>query len=406
MSVIPTVIDQHAEEAAFLWHLRDQAVRAPNYSLVDIRRLDNRVEAHLDGLRVAGSEGWNIAWKAAQEKAEPGELFTVGVLAFESGERERTEHVLKLVVTKPALGRAVASALGWLPETIASARLASLMVNPLPTVRRIGLAGYAIRRLNPGSVLEKALNDTDLDLRSRALKMAGEMGYSVWLPLLKKHLAIGHLGCRFQAAWSGALLAGDAACVTELQSIALTESGYKQRAAEVAVRRLDVPAANRWLTMLASLPGSERLAVVGIGALGDPVNVPRLLDWMKQPPLARVAGEAFAFITGADFAALNLEGNAPDGFEPGPNEDALDENVSMDPDEGLPWPDLVKVTRWWASNQGKFSKGTRYLLGKPITVEWLQEVILKQRQHFRLGAAIELAIRQPKTGLPEMRSSR
>ena len=39
------VVEQHAEEASFLWLLRDDAVRAPNYNLQDIADLDERVEA-------------------------------------------------------------------------------------------------------------------------------------------------------------------------------------------------------------------------------------------------------------------------------------------------------------------------------------------------------------------------
>lgn len=47
------LLQRFAEEAAFLWLKRDHAVRAPHYSLGDIVKLDERVEAHLDGLRVA-----------------------------------------------------------------------------------------------------------------------------------------------------------------------------------------------------------------------------------------------------------------------------------------------------------------------------------------------------------------
>lgn len=402
--IIPTIIAQHAEEAAFLWLLREQGVRAPHYNTSDLKRLDERIEAHLDGLRVAGNDGWAIAYAAAVEKPQPGELFTIGVLAFESNDPERMEQTLALAVTKPELGRALASALGWLPAGVAQARMSPLLSNANPAVRRIGLAGFGIRRLNPGTALEKALNDTDLELRSRALKMVGEMGYGVWLPLLKKHLSIAHVGCRFQAAWSAALLAGEPAAIAELQAIALTESGYRQRAAEMAVRRLDIPAAQRWLTMLATMPGGERIAIQATGALGDPASVPRLLELMNQPPLARIAGEAFTFITGAHLDDLDLDGNRPEGFEPGPNEDTLDEDVSMDPDEGLPWPDPAKVSRWWTAHQGKFAKGTRHLAGKPITVEWLQEVLLKERQRLRLAAALELVIRNPKLAMTEVRS--
>ena len=156
--------------------------------------------------------------------------------------------------------------------------------------------------------------------------------------------------------------------------------------------------------MLASLAGNERLAIHGMAALGDPIFVPRLLEWMKLPPLMRIAGEAFTFITGAHITYSDLEGERPEGFEPGPTEDPLDEAVSMDPDEGLPWPDPAKIEAWWKSNGSRFSKGTRYLLGKPISIESAQEVIAKERQRFRLAAALELAIRQPKEPLLELRA--
>src|SRR5262245_61527707 len=47
------VLARHADDAPFLWHLRNQAVAAPHYSLLDLAKLDERVEANLDGLRVA-----------------------------------------------------------------------------------------------------------------------------------------------------------------------------------------------------------------------------------------------------------------------------------------------------------------------------------------------------------------
>ena len=50
MTIIPTIIEQHAEEAAFLWLQRDDAVRDPHYDLNDLAKLDDRVEAHIDGL--------------------------------------------------------------------------------------------------------------------------------------------------------------------------------------------------------------------------------------------------------------------------------------------------------------------------------------------------------------------
>ena len=52
---ISAIIEQHAGEAAFLWTLRDAAGGEPHYKLWELAKLDDRVEAHIDGLRVAGA---------------------------------------------------------------------------------------------------------------------------------------------------------------------------------------------------------------------------------------------------------------------------------------------------------------------------------------------------------------
>src|SRR5215472_17060767 len=89
------VVGQHAEDAAFLWFSRDRAVRAPHYRLKDLARLDERVEANIDGLRVAGATGWELAAKALQQEG-PGEVFAAAVLAFESNNAERIKAVLEV----------------------------------------------------------------------------------------------------------------------------------------------------------------------------------------------------------------------------------------------------------------------------------------------------------------------
>ena len=58
-----------------------------------------------------------------------------------------------------------------------------------------------------------------------------------------------------------------------------------------------------------------------------------------------------------------LEGEKPEGFEAGPTENPEDENVEMDPDDNLPWPDPALILKWWGKHQKEFTNGTHYLLG-------------------------------------------
>ncbi len=47
------VIEQHLRELGFLWRQREGALRSPDWRLPDMKRLDGRIEPHLDGLRIA-----------------------------------------------------------------------------------------------------------------------------------------------------------------------------------------------------------------------------------------------------------------------------------------------------------------------------------------------------------------
>jgi uncharacterized protein (TIGR02270 family) len=168
---------------------------------------------------------------------------------------------------------------------------------------------------------------------------------------------------------------------------------------------MDVTEGRDWLEHLETRGGrSRRLAVVGAGVLGNGAVVPWLIDRMNAAELARPAGEAFSMITGVKIAYAGLSGGWPAGFTAGPTEDPKDENVEMDPDENLPWPDPNKIADWWQKHGGEFEAGTRYLAGKPMTTEWLQRVLRRGFQRQRAAAALELAILQPSEPLFEVRA--
>ena len=111
--VLRNIVEQHAEEAAFLWLLRDRAVDAPHYALRHLARLDERVEAHVDGLRVAGDAGFEIALAQLAAHREAGEVFAAGVLALESGDPARIDPLVELIEEVPEARRGLAGAIGW-----------------------------------------------------------------------------------------------------------------------------------------------------------------------------------------------------------------------------------------------------------------------------------------------------
>jgi uncharacterized protein (TIGR02270 family) len=156
--VIESIVTQHAEEAAFLWLLRDRAVHAPHFSLSDLAKLDGRVEAHIDGLRIAGDAGWEVC-KDALDSGEAGEIFAAAVLAFESGTEERTLAVLEAAEARPEASSGLVWALCWLSWEEAEVHVRKLLADESPLRRGCGVAACAVQRQDPGTPLIHVLKD-------------------------------------------------------------------------------------------------------------------------------------------------------------------------------------------------------------------------------------------------------
>lgn len=395
MIPIENIVAQHASEAAHLWMQWQDAVLAPHYVPWELARHRDRVEANIDGLRIAGDPGWNIVYQQLEDKSEPGEVFVAAFLAYESGKQDRIDKVLALAAPVYTLHSAVVSALTWLPASQATRYLPALLNGVTPGLRRIGLSAASALHSNPGLALEKGLNDLDLSLRSRALKVVGEMGYQVWANQLRKELRSPDLGCRFTAAWSLARMSSDAAALAELHTIALAESTYRIPALNILVRRLEPGAVRKLIGMLSKIPGAERLVLFTMGVWGDPVDVPYLLEKMTVTPHARIAAESFSFITGLNLTDSNFDASTPADHEAVPNEDPLDDRVELDPDDNLPWPLVDKVQDWWNKNRSRFQPGTRYLVGELLNEARCKQILDEGFQRQRAYAAFELALKNP-----------
>jgi uncharacterized protein (TIGR02270 family) len=392
------VVTQHAEETSFLWSSRAAAVRQADCLLADLTRFDQRLEAHLDGLRVNGDAGWQLC-RSVLDEGEPAALFAAGVLAFESRNDSRVGEVLKAGTASTQCARVLVSSLGWLRHEQAFPFIQSLLSASQSSNRHIGIAASAIHRCNPGGPLRDATSDADTLLRSRALKAVGELGCADLLSKVRAGLGNPDPNVRFAAAWSAALLSLDADATSVLRTISESPVSHREGALTIAIRRMDFSTAKSWQASLAKKQDTLRLAIAACGAVGDPELIPWLITQMKVPALARPAGEALSMITAVHIPYDKLEGEWPEGFEAGPNEDPKDENVEMDPDENLPWPNPDLVQKWWEKNKGHFQSGVRYLCGKPMTIDWLKIVLRDGFQRQRAAAALELAIRQPGTPL-------
>ena len=95
--ILPEIVRQHAEMAAFLWTAYDHHLlhpdENPDMDEERLARLVERLEAHLDGCRIAGAEGRKIAAKRYADYPEAGELFVVRMLSTDMAPRIRELNI-------------------------------------------------------------------------------------------------------------------------------------------------------------------------------------------------------------------------------------------------------------------------------------------------------------------------
>lgn len=404
-SSIPHIVEQHAEETAFLWLLRNNAVKEAHYNLMYLQRLEDRLEAHMDGLRVAQETGWEYALANLEQFKEAGELFATAALAFESSNPDYLKTLYTIAEQIPEMVDGLISALGWVEPQHLQGKVSGLLSSKSAFWRHVGIAACAIHRVDPKQFLEQALQDEDHALRSRALKACGELGRSDLREQITHHLHHPDGQVQFWAAWSLSLLGNRREAIPSLQSFVFTPtSPYAEEALRLLCRMQTLPETQQLLGSLVKQYQAWRLAIQGVGASGDSRYIPWLIQQMAIPEQARVAGEAFSLITGVDLAYDDLEMDQPADFQAGPNEDADDDNIALDVDENLPWPNPSLIQSWWQHHQAAFPNGQRYLMGQAMTSEQCKQVLKTGMQRQRYAAALELALMQANAPLFETRA--
>ncbi len=359
------ILTEHKEEFHFLWAQRGQALKSAQYKAYKLADLEERIEAHVEGLLLGGEHVAPLL-RDQLAAADPVEAFCAAYVLLRTNQPEIREEVLAALLKAkggqlaglcqafcqvpiaPVLPRmrqvlsgspaplpvevtaAVAEVLGFHGRLeIRTQQMDAFLKHPEAPLRRAGwrVARYAMPR-SPETYRE-GLRDPDPQVRREAL-YAAAWGRQEWL--------LGH--CRKQVAQPTPDHADELLLMAVLGKP--TDLGYILS-----------------VGMAAEL-GSARLQV--LGAFGHPKVMDVVLAELESKDVltAVAAGTAFTKITGLDINSgprvllPPADGSEPDEFE----KEFLDE-VS------LPRPELAR--EHWAKVKAEFGRGTRWCQGVDIS---------------------------------------
>ena len=404
--IVRPLITRHAGDAAFYWQQRDGSVHSPLVGLTHLLEFDRLLDAHMDGLRVAGDAGWDIALAQLERWTSGPEVFVCATLALEQADPSARLAAIWTVIQKnpQRMLRGLIAAVAATPSPLANVWCLQWLRPGMPTA--LAVVAWRARALH-GLPLEAefvqalpaALTSPEPAIRAAACRVAALSQAQSLPPLLqdpdwqiRAEAALGLVG-----GWAS----GSKQALTEPQQTQaagvlwqacqdlgqeLTGLGgwYKAQAQHRLARwvchlGLVVPSGHPAVEQLLKLLPA-RLGLWLALHHGDGNYLPWIVEQMVDPAVSRFAGWVWSALTGVDLHSQGLS------LPPRAASQAPRPTDTHDP--GLPEPDVQRI----ASMGLSLPSGCVSLGGQPVGEALLNAVLWQAPQALRWIAARRLAL--------------
>ena len=389
--ILTDILEEHLEEADFLFHQRENALSDRVYDLNGLAELEERLLAHLDGLVIGGKEAWALL-EPKLAGGEVGEVFAAAFVALESGGPARIDLLQKILseAEGPVL-EGIRQALRHAASSEIEKIVRPLLDHPKGAVRAAAIDVLSFRRrpLDP-NLLQAGLSQKDPVLVAAVVKAAGRLRIAGLKYDIEAALESDVPSVRLEAIRAGLLLKSEKA--RDRCRKAVLERSEEAGEAISLLGLAGHPEDGSLLVGALGEAGLTRVALASLGLLGRVPAMETFIQCAADPKLARLAGEAIRTLTGVDLEKEKLVAPNAEPAEAKEKTEVEEDEFEADPDEGLPIPDPAKLEAWWRKNGSRFERKGRYRRGQaygaPVLIELLQTGALPDRRH----AAQELAL--------------
>ncbi|MCA0023966.1 MULTISPECIES: HEAT repeat domain-containing protein [unclassified Mesorhizobium] len=290
--IVPDVVRQHAEQAAFFWAQRDTLMEDDPPDLHVVAGVDRRLEANLDGLRIAGPAAWPFVVAAYEDFPEKGELFLYGWMAIEQNDGRRVADAVEFGRQSQDGARGLVGALAWHKPVTIAPLVRDWIGAPDAFKRFLGVSACLGHCVDPKQMLARLVRDPDARVRATGLRLAGKLKRADLANELAAGLNDAEVRSRFWAAWSLAELGSGDLASSELRKVAASNGPDAMVALRAVVKAEPDKDVRAWMGGLLKSPETAQLAVRGAGMLGDRTILHWLIHQMRNPALAVAAGSA------------------------------------------------------------------------------------------------------------------
>ncbi|MCC7157547.1 MAG: TIGR02270 family protein [Bryobacterales bacterium] len=394
------VIEEHFNEAEFLFDQWERALQSPRYNLTELgATLERRLEAHLDGLLVGGPAVAERVLIPELANAEEPTRAIVAALVLLYAETEMLDAVVDSAlhadgVLQKALARALTLAS---VDSLDRILLEGFHAAAEEPQKAILLDILTSRRVDVGEVLRRCVESGCQQLVGAALTAIGRFGRRDLSVFAEKLLRSENLDLRTNALRAGLTLGSSEAWRVCRQMAELPHPDDPNVMLYIAI--LGEPKDHEILYSRLEAPANLERALWTIGFCGTvragDVCLARLES--DEERVAKAAAESMAWIGGLDlnderFRETRAVAAEEEALPPLELED-LDGTLEEDGFDELPVPNRGAVGKWWQESRGKVSQHRRLRMGCPDSPAAVLHALESGPLWRRHGVALELCIR-------------
>jgi uncharacterized protein (TIGR02270 family) len=360
------ILEEHLNEAEFLWELWEHALVSPKYTLAEVEAGPKaRLDAHIDALIAEGQEVAEVLLLPvlASETAEPTRVSAAAAALLLTAGDAGIKAVLDALQTNISRRPAIARALEVCDCPDLTTHIRPFLHAPDLDLRDAAARIIVFKRGPLGEVLMALLTS------DRATAQTTGLQALLYEPATAQHRRAVLQALRAQetavrdAAWTAAAVLRMTQIWPELRARSL-EPGCGHALLLLALR--GAPEDHALLIGALDRPELRTEALWALGFLGTPAAVEASLRFLDDPVLGRLAGEVFSSVTGIDLESEGMTIVLHD-----------DDSVFMPSEGDLLIPHPESMLRWWISRAQTFrAPNERLLHGEEMTIATYRKLAL------------------------------
>lgn len=388
--IISEVIEQHLENAAFCWSRCYQDSWNPLETRRSLQRYQQRLQANLDGLRIAGKNALPSAIEKLHRWKTIDEAFVAFSVLLQNLEQENNNSVVtafeQIAIENPSLIDGISAA--WCNLSILNLTemqrklLVDWWASPEATLRCTTLEFISKSpHISIIDLINTGLTDTSPEFRARLLRITGDRAIYELLPRCEFALNDQDPLCRFEASYTMVLLGKTSALPVLRDSLPLLAGNDLKRALLLWATVSDDIEFTQWLgaDCLDNVQ-KQKMCLWGIGFRGDPTLLTYTLSWLSNKT-SRLAAYIVTHITD-----IELE-----NFVPEISDEKSTAEITEPEEHGLTHFCANALKEWITEYLAKHTNNQKLCRGKEFTYSNAQECLHVGTQPQRWQAALFLS---------------